>query len=528
MSRFRTPLVVVGAAPPQPAVAPAATTTQKRKRPSATAQQSMLAFVSPRPPVANATPRAGTQLGATYVIARASLTDREWADVKCDLTLESKEWGDKMQRVTAYSETPTHVRVPRFYGVQKFGPPETVTLSAGAPMTGDWACTLVPKENRRQPEAIAKVKAAFQTRNQWGGFLALPCGWGKTGCSLKIAVDVVRELEGHPRRTLVVVPDSELLNQWVSRVQKFVPQAKVGILRQKKAQIEGYDIVIAMVHSLAAHDDYVGLDTFGCLILDEAHHMSAPMFSQALRRVPAKYILALSATPRRNTDAETQWLHWYMGPTLFQPQRPPDENLLVRMLWYNQTTGKDVSTKGKVPRPLTHVMLQRMVNDVTRTRILSDVIVAYYRDPRRNILVISKRLEQLDQLSEWLLKGQVPATDIGLLTGSVSEKDRAVHKTRRIVLSIEKLGKEGLDATHLNTLVVALPISGIEQPTGRIQRTAEDDEEATEVYVPPVVVYLVDPYSIYEGMAWKNFRQFKSFGYRVVREDLDAYQCQHV
>jgi hypothetical protein len=76
--------------------------------------------------------------------------------------------------------------------------------------------------------------------------------------------------------------------------------------------------------------------------------------------------------------------------------------------------------------------------------------------------------------------------------------------------------------------VVALPVSGIEQCTGRIQRIAEDDEESTDAYVPPVVVYIVDPYSIYEGMGWKNFKQFKSFGYRVVREDLKEYHVKHI
>jgi hypothetical protein len=41
-------------------------------------------------------------------------------------------------------------------------------------------------------------------------------------------------------------------------------------------------------------------------------------------------------------------------------------------------------------------------------------------------------------------------------------------------------------------------------------------------------VYLVDPYGLYAGLAWKNWHQFKSFGYTVQREDLQDYQYRHV
>jgi len=512
-SRFNTPLVDAK----QPPLTLNAR-TQKSK-----ALETVPKIVKPAIP--------GTVLGSTFQIPKAQLSASQQKKIKSDLTVKCGDddghW--KSKEICAFEETDTAFHVPRFYGVEQFGPPSVVKLSRGVPMQSGLECKVVLQDKRRQPEAFQHVLGAFSTPNQWGGFLSLPCGYGKTDTAIKISIDLIKQLEGEAKRTLIVVPDSGLLKQWQQRIAARVPGAKVGILRQNKMEIQGSDFVIAMVHSLAQRDDYIDLDTFGLMILDEAHHMSAPVFSCALRKVPAKYILALSATPVRPTEAETQLLNWYMGPVLFKPTRPANENVLVRMLWYTQTPGRDVSTKNR--KPLTHIMLKRMVDDKQRTAILLDFILEYYKQPNRNILVISKRLQQLDGLAELLRKCGVHEGDIGVLKGEVSEEQREVLKHRRIVLAIEKLGKEGLDAPHLNTLVVALPLSGIEQPTGRIQRTLDEHQEWNENggdYLAPHVVYLVDPYSLYEGMSWKNFHQFKSFGYTVQREDLAGYQLRHV
>lgn len=60
------------------------------------------------------------------------------------------------------------------------------------------------------------------------------------------------------------------------------------------------DVVIGMVQSVAMRDyDPSIFAGFGFVVIDEAHHMAAPVFSRALRKVGARYTLALSATPDR-------------------------------------------------------------------------------------------------------------------------------------------------------------------------------------------------------------------------------------
>lgn len=472
---------------------------------------------------------SATVLGGRYFIPKSCTTPNIMKTIVKDLTITDPHNAWDVKEMKAYEDTDEGVYVPRFYGVEKFGAPGILRLNPGYGMQPGLKCNMIPSAARRQPEALEIIRQAFNKKNQWGGFLCLPCGYGKTDTAIKAACET-------GVRALVVVPDSVLFQQWQERILLRVPGVKVGVLQQNNIEVDGCDFVVAMVHSLAGRDNYPLLDTFGLMILDEAHHMSAPMFSRALIKVPAQRILALSATPKRSNAAETQLLFWYMGPILFKPSRPPNECVQVKMLWYTQSLGKEIATKpkdGAKKKPLCHLMLQKMIDDKRRTNILLDHILDYYHsDEGRNILVISKRLNQLKNLHSLLIKHDVTENDIGFLIGSVKPEQRNIEKNKRIVLAIEKLGKEGLDAPHLNTLIVALPLSDIEQPTGRIQRNAEHDQENSDQpdskFIPPHVVYLVDPYSLYEGMAYKNMKQFRSFGYTVDKIDLSNYKPRYV
>ena len=239
-------------------------------------------------------------LGAMYCIPKTSLSDLQVKQLCQDLTVTyDAETPFKKKQSTpyqAYVETTTHFQVPRFYGIETFGIPARVELSLGQPMHASIECKIVLDATRQQPQAAQYVENALRKSYQWGGFLSLPCGYGKTLTALYIAIETIRRIESHPRRTLVIVPDSNILSQWFETLRQYVPGARVGILRQNRIEIEEHDFVVAMVHSVAKRD-YPHLNSFGFVIFDEAHHMVAPLFSRVLQKLPAKYILALTATP---------------------------------------------------------------------------------------------------------------------------------------------------------------------------------------------------------------------------------------
>ncbi len=50
------------------------------------------------------------------------------------------------------------------------------------------------------------------------------------------------------------------MEQWIERIQQFLPEARVGIIQQKKVDIKNKDIVIGMLQSISMKN--YPLDTF--------------------------------------------------------------------------------------------------------------------------------------------------------------------------------------------------------------------------------------------------------------------------
>lgn len=53
--------------------------------------------------------------------------------------------------------------------------------------------------------------------------------------------------------TLIVVHKKFLMDQWIERIEQFLPTARVGIVQQDRCEFFGKHVVIAMVHSLSSH-----------------------------------------------------------------------------------------------------------------------------------------------------------------------------------------------------------------------------------------------------------------------------------
>jgi superfamily II DNA or RNA helicase len=114
------------------------------------------------------------------------------------------------------------------------------------------------------------------------GLIIRPPGTGKT----EIATAFMAEAE---TRSLVLVHTEDILRQWVERVERNIPelQGEVGIIRGKTCEIG--QITIATVQTL--YGSYMDKPAkwwrqFGCVIADEAHHVSAQTWEAVLNTLP--------------------------------------------------------------------------------------------------------------------------------------------------------------------------------------------------------------------------------------------------
>jgi superfamily II DNA or RNA helicase len=160
-----------------------------------------------------------------------------------------------------------------------------------------------------------------------GGLLELPCAWGKTSASLYICSQL-------RKKTLVIVHKEFLLNQWIERIQQFIPEAKIGRIQGQIIDVQDKDIVLCMLQSLVLKDyDQSIFDDFGFTIIDEVHHISSETFSNALFKIVTKYMLGLSATMNRK-DGTTKVFKMFLGEVVHKVERKGEHNVEIRAVTY--------------------------------------------------------------------------------------------------------------------------------------------------------------------------------------------------
>ena len=143
------------------------------------------------------------------------------------------------------------------------------------------------------------------------------------------------------QKTLIIVHSTVLQDQWIDRIQFFIPQASIGIIKGKVFDIEGKDFVIAMLQTLVnprgtlKPEDF---SSFGFTCFDEAHHLAAPSFSKCFPLVSSKYNLGLSATPKRSDNLQNVF-YWNIGPPSWEEKSKGNGKFaIVKNINYNDDT----------------------------------------------------------------------------------------------------------------------------------------------------------------------------------------------
>jgi len=148
------------------------------------------------------------------------------------------------------------------------------------------------------------------------GVLCAPTAFGKT-------VTAAAMIAERGTNTLILVHRTELLKQWQERLQSFLGIGKgiVGTIGGGKAKPTG-KIDIAVMQSVSRQGEVNPLvENYGHVIIDECHHVGAASFDAILKRVKAKYVLGLTATPIRR-DGQQPIIFMQCGPIRHKAAKP--------------------------------------------------------------------------------------------------------------------------------------------------------------------------------------------------------------
>jgi len=353
------------------------------------------------------------------------------------------------------------------------------------------------RKETRQIEAFEGGVRAFETTG--GGVLSLPCGFGKTTVSLALSAHL-------KVRTMIVVHKEFLANQWAEKINEFCPGATIGRVQGDVFDVEK-DYVIALIQTLCIRPTGDGpkafakdaFDSVGLVIVDEAHHIGAPAFSQFMFKVCPRFTLGLTATPERK-DGLTRILYWFLGPEFFRVERANQAQTRVVPIQYSHESFKEAPPVTRFGKINMAGMITALTDIVERNDLIVETTVGAVEMNRR-VLVLSDRREHCFELHKRF------GSKSGLYVGGMKEADLIESSKKPIVIATFQLAHEGLDIPALDTVILSTPKSDIKQSIGRIMR------ETPGKMNDPLIYDIVDHWSVLYSMYRKRCVVYREGGF---------------
>jgi len=459
---------------------------------------------SMRPFITAQRARTGSSVGSTYSLPLSTLSDDDLVRQKTRLTLQARcVYGTAPPPFEAWFVHEARLHVPRFYGLEQFGPAETDVRVLGDAIDVSFVGELTDVQQRATSAVFANE---LSPQGDGGVMISLPCGYGKT-------VWAVHTIATLGRKACVLVHKAFLRDQWVHTFATFCPDIRIGHIQGKVCDIENCDVVIAMVMTVAKRE--CNMDSFGTVCFDECHHMAAPVMNLATRKFRARYVIGLTATKDR-PDGLTPLLHWSLGSEAFRVERDAEAVRVSIALFSPSTSLSSNEILGRDGKPIVSIMITRLAQNVARNQFIARRVVAM-RAQGRVVLVLSDRIAQLHTLRSMIVSGGVDASDVGLFTGATKKQmTRNEQLAKPVVLCSYGMANEGLDKREADTCVMATPKSRVTQCIGRIQRPCATKKQ-------PLVLDVVDhDTSVFTQLRWKRQQLYAKEKYEIQVVQVDA------
>lgn len=237
----------------------------------------------------------------------------------------------------------------------------------------------------------------------------------------------------------------------------------------------------------AGQREYLPLTAgYGLVIVDECHHVPAAAFEHAVRQIPARRWIGLTATPYRR-DQLDDLIALQLGPTRHTMQQAttgtlsyraadsvaPQPQLRLHTTDFRYTGDTDPSAPGGIA-----TVYRELAADTSRNQqIIGDVVEAVGRG--RHCLVLTQWTGHLEHLAELLReRGHDPAVLRGRMgakarVAALSRLDPQSSETPLLVVATGSYIGEGFDCPALDALFLTAPIAfkgRLVQYVGRVMR----------------------------------------------------------
>ena len=370
------------------------------------------------------------------------------------------------------------------------------------------------------------------------------CGTGKT----VMGVYLMSRING---KCAVLVDQTQIAEQWVDEVVKHLPGASISFIMpltsqrkickkygldpkdREKIDTSG-DVVIVMAQT-AMRIPKEEMIPVSFLIVDEAHSFSAPSFAGCIFRFAFKYSIGFTATDERADGLE--WIFKdILGPTIVPLAGKRMDPVIAtvpvtlekeitagqhKIFWCHKfkkmrtfwsckicdeastcrALKESLSSKSK--KLAYHEIWARLANDDHYNNAIIEVIRRLYK-AKRNILVLAKFKDHLRFLRDSVVALDVPESDTSLYFGGM-DKDKCLPFP--ITFATFGIAYKALNAKDKDAEVLAMPVSSVEQPAGRVEREVAGKKR------PIIVDFVIRSAPLLLGQFYKRRKFYDSMGY---------------
>lgn len=419
--------------------------------------------------------------------------------------------------------TPTVIYMPRFVADKLLttGVLSSIDVELGDGEMIDLKFSGSPTQNQHtvaQHLMSTTFSEESVSRGLGGVTICMQAGSGKTFLAMYL-MGLIK------RKTLVIVPNTYLLTQWVTCLRNWT-NAEVGEYYGKR-KTDG-DIVVAIVNSLVMDTFKLGkqvvdsctfFSRFGFVVLDESHIYSSDVFRRLYVTAQRPYMLAMSATPNEKEHGLDKISHYNVG--MLMDAKSIDGYINddikfdcdVELVRYNgpaHLTRSILNNKTKlICVPL---MLENLISDESRNLLIVHKVLEL-ANRGCNIFVFTDRRLHADALAEILMRDNVI-----MYGGSDEEHIRLAKHESQIVLTTYAYSSTGVSIDRMTACVLATPRkSKSVQIIGRIFRRNDEFNDCKRF-----VVDIVDNQCVLKNQLSKRMIAYRE-RHAFIHESVEDY-----
>ncbi len=371
-----------------------------------------------------------------------------------------------------------------------------------------------------------------------------------------VAKDIIGKMK---LKTLIVVPNTYLLDQWVNLLRQYFPTTKIGTLYGKEKN-DG-DIIVGIINTVSELQSFVVtekkpipnigktlkymkvshtiqvndiLKAVGLTIFDESHMYVSKEFRKVFQRIWSRYTIGLSATPDIREDKLDIIHQLWLGPILdaetlegFNISQDSfySDAKMIEYHAYNEHCKFNVRDDGMIDYSS---IVESIITDPYRNQLIIDQIIelmqkdhyTFVFSDRRNHLECLYDLlqERCIELNEGVMIELPESEKKVILYGGASED--TIDQAKRIstvIFTTYAYSSTGVSITKMNALVLTTPRrSNMKQIINRVFRLGSDQR------IRRTIVDIVDAKLPIKRQVQERIKAYKERGCDILKTKIIA------